>query len=73
MLGEDIHAHEGKPRDQNTAVKRDPFVLKKGFVRQQIHADDADDEERDRDRGNGFEQDRKLLSFSLYFFFYLHF
>ena len=73
MLCQDIHAHEGEPRDQNTAVKRDPIVLKKRLVRQQIHADDADDEERDRNCGNGFEQDRKLLSFPLYFFFYLHF
>ena len=73
MLREDIHAHEGEPGDQDTAVKRDPFVLEKRLICQQIHADDADNEECDRDRGNRLEQDRKLLSFSLYFFFYLHF
>ena len=61
MLGYNIHAHEGKPRDQNTAVKRDPIELKQGLVGKQIHTDDAYDKQRYDGRGNAPEQKRGLI------------
>ena len=72
MLGDDIHAHEGKPRYQNTAVECDPIVLEKSFVCQQIHADDADDEKRDGDCRNGFQQNSQFFLFSFQFLFDVH-
>ena len=37
MLCDDVHAHKRQPRNQYTAVKRNPIDLKQRFVRKQIH------------------------------------
>ena len=56
MLGNDIHAHKGQPRDQYAAVQRDPIQLQKRFIGKQIHADDADRKQGYHSCGDGAQQ-----------------
>ena len=65
VLGDDVHAHEGQPGDQNSAVQRDPLQLQQGLVCQQIHADHADHKESYHRCGNGTEEDLHFGEFFL--------
>lgn len=69
VLGDHIHAHKGKPRDENAAVERDPIELKERFISQQVHADHADNKERDHRCGNGFQQQLIFGCLPRYIFF----
>ena len=57
MLGDDVHAHEGQPRDENAAVQGDPIQLQEGLVGKQIHADHADCKERYHRGRDGAQED----------------
>ena len=65
VLRDDIHTHKREPRDENTAVQRDPIELEKRLIGKQIHTDDAHDEKRDDRRGNGSHQDLHFCIFSV--------
>ena len=54
MLGDHIHAHEGKPGDENATVECDPIELQKCFVGEQIHTNHADNKKGNDGCGNGF-------------------
>jgi hypothetical protein len=63
MLCYYVHTHKGKPRDKNTAVKRDEIELHKCFVCEQVHADNAHDKERYRRRRDAPQKRRRFLYF----------
>ena len=55
VLGDDVHAHEGKPGDENAAVQSDPVQLEQGLVGKQIHTDYADGKESHHRSRDGAE------------------
>ena len=57
VLGDDVHAHEGQPGDEDTAVQGDPGELEKGLVGQKVHADDRHHEEGHHRGGDGAHED----------------
>ena len=64
MLGYDIHAHEGKPRNQDAAVQCDPFELQQRFIGQQVHADYAYHKKRNHRHRDASQQKKRFLSFA---------
>ena len=56
VLGDHIHAHKGEPRNQDTAVQRDPVELYEGLVGQKVHAYHADGKQGYYRSRNGSEQ-----------------
>ena len=62
VLGDDVHAQKGQPRNQNAAVQSDPTELEQGFVGKEIHTYYADGKERHHGGRDGDTSEKGFLA-----------